>query len=268
MDPDEMRIVDSPDQPVARSVPEAERQVHWSGETLLQALETAAAYFAPQVPSVDALNVFPVPDGDTGTNMYETLKAACQEGRRAGHDRDRLVGRVLAAVAHGALMGARGNSGVILYQFLAGLAKAAEGAAELDGRTFASGLRRASELAYGAVINPVEGTMLTVIRAAADGAEQAVRSDDTLSAVLEAAVTGADIALARTPELLEILRQAEVVDAGGRGIVILLDGLHRFACASGRLIRTDRRLDALSAPGGAGARHRRFRLLHQLPGNR
>ncbi len=201
----------------------------WSGEMLVSALETAIALLAPNVPSINALNVFPVPDGDTGTNMYHTLQAALGGARSVGEGDGHQAGQVLAGAAHGALMGARGNSGVILYQILAGLAERAQDAADLDGRILARGLSRAAELAYGAVINPVEGTMLTVIRAAAEGAELAVQSDVDLTAALDGAYEAAAEALRRTPEMLDILRQAGVVDAGGSGLVMLLDGLRRFS---------------------------------------
>ncbi|HEU4793658.1 MAG TPA: DAK2 domain-containing protein [Nitrolancea sp.] len=206
-----------------------DRRVRWSGEMLVSALETATALFAPRVSAINALNVFPVPDGDTGTNMYYTLQAAFGGARCVGAGHDLQVGQVLAGAAHGALMGARGNSGVILYQILAGLSERAQDAVDLDGPTLTAGLRRAAELAYGAVLNPVEGTMLTVIRSAAEGAELAVQSGDGLGMVLDSAYDTAAEALRRTPEMLDVLRQAGVVDAGGSGLVILLDGLRRFS---------------------------------------
>lgn len=198
----------------------------WTGSTVIAALQTALTQFEPHVAAINALNVFPVPDGDTGTNMYLTIQAAVQEAVQRNHSG---AGEVLASAAHGALMGARGNSGVILYQILAGLAEAATGHDTLDGTQLAAGLRRASDLAYRAVIRPVEGTMLTVIREAADAAEDAARDDTSCAAVLSAALVAARESLERTPNLLDILRQAGVVDAGGQGLVVLLSSLHLFA---------------------------------------
>lgn len=229
MDPIRLNSTGATGEPAETTAIDRDRRARWSGEMLVSALETVIALFAPQVPAINALNVFPVPDGDTGTNMYHTLQAAIGGARSVDATDDLQVGQVLAGAAHGALMGARGNSGVIMYQILAGLAERAQNAAELDGPTLAKGLRRATELAYRAVLGPVEGTMLTVIRSAADGAEQAVHSDADLAPVLDRAHVAAEEALRRTPEMLDILRQAGVVDAGGSGLVILLDGLRRFS---------------------------------------
>lgn len=229
MDPNRLNSAGASGVPAEPSAIDGGRRARWSGEMLVSALKTAIALFAPNVPSINALNVFPVPDGDTGTNMHHTLQAALEGARRAGAGHDLHAGQVLAGAAHGALMGARGNSGVILYQILAGLAERAQDAADLDGRILAAGLRRAAELAYGAVLDPVEGTMLTVIRSAAEGAEFAVQSDADLTVVLDRSHEAAADALRRTPEMLDILRQAGVVDAGGSGLVLLLDGLRRFS---------------------------------------
>ncbi len=229
MDPNRLNSTGLSGVPAEPSSVDEDRRVRWSGEMLVSALETAIALFAPNVPSINALNVFPVPDGDTGTNMYHTLQTALGGARSVETSDGFQAGQVLAGAAHGALMGARGNSGVILYQILAGLAERAQGAEELDGRILASGLRRAAELAYGAVLNPVEGTMLTVIRTAAEGAELAIQSDADLTAAFDGAYEAAAEALRRTPEMLDILRQAGVVDAGGSGLVMLLDGLRRFS---------------------------------------
>lgn len=195
---------------------------------------------------IDALNVFPVPDGDTGTNLFLTLEAACASVDHAfadaGADPDALVdvesgpeadpapqpslADVARALSTGALLGARGNSGVILSQVLRAvgevLAETPDGA-PFDGSMVRRTLRRAAELAYRAVDKPVEGTILTVARAAADAADAA--EGDSLVAVVTAATEGARAALARTPEMLETLRRAGVVDAGGRGLVVVYDAL-------------------------------------------
>jgi DAK2 domain fusion protein YloV len=174
---------------------------------------------------IDALNVFPVPDGDTGTNLFLTWEAAAQAARSAD-------GGDLAATAHacarGALMGARGNSGVISSQLLKGacdvLAVESPGS-PLTGEALARMMRRASDLGYAAVARPVEGTILTVARVAAECAEAAVAAGASAERVMQALVDGAREALARTPEQLEALARAGVVDAGGRGLVIVLESL-------------------------------------------
>ncbi|MEV0727113.1 DAK2 domain-containing protein, partial [Polymorphospora sp. NPDC050346] len=176
---------------------------------------------------IDQLNVYPVPDGDTGTNLVLTLASAHQaltldldnspEGSRPPHS------RVLRLMARGALLGARGNSGVIVSQILHGLADALAGASEVRGRDLAGALDVAASAAYAAVASPVEGTVLTVVAAAARGAAE-VDSDD-LATVVRAASRSAAEALARTPEQLPALARAGVVDAGGRGLCVLLDAL-------------------------------------------
>jgi DAK2 domain fusion protein YloV len=184
---------------------------------------------------LNRLNVYPVPDGDTGTNMALTLASVCEE--LAGvHDGD-LAG-VCQAISRGSLMGARGNSGVILSQVLRGLATTAAEADGLDGPGFAAALSAARDAAYEAVMRPVEGTILTVVRKAAEAAEGAVRaaepaatSDDTqLVAVLDAARAEGQRTLDDTPNLLPELAQAGVVDAGGAGFLLLLDACLHVAC--------------------------------------
>jgi uncharacterized protein len=169
---------------------------------------------------LNRLNVYPVPDGDTGTNMTLTLESVLTE-----LDGARDMPEVCRAIAHGSLMGARGNSGVILSQILRGLS---DTFGELDcaeAADLARAFRRAADAAYQAVLRPVEGTMLTVVREAAEAAEAAADGGGaaTLIAVLESASSRATDAVARTPDLLPILREAGVVDAGGRGLALLLD---------------------------------------------
>jgi DAK2 domain fusion protein YloV len=172
---------------------------------------------------IDDLNVFPIPDGDTGTNLALTLRSAVEA---VNGDRSAAAGSVLRAMARGAVLGARGNSGVIVSQVLRGLADAFEGAVDDDGDLVAKGLRSATDAAYAAVAEPVEGTILTVIAAAADAAERAWSgAHGCLADVVTAAAQAAAEALRRTPEQLEVLAQAGVVDAGGRGLVIVLDSL-------------------------------------------
>jgi len=170
---------------------------------------------------INRLNVYPVPDGDTGTNMALTLVAVCEEVDQAPND----LASVCKAICHGSLMGARGNSGVILSQILRGLCATLAEAGAVDGPSTAAGLAAASEAAYEAVMRPVEGTILTVVREAAEAATGAAASGAELLGVVEAARRGAADALERTPELLPVLKEAGVVDAGGTGFVLLLDAL-------------------------------------------
>ncbi|MEX2254156.1 MAG: DAK2 domain-containing protein [Acidimicrobiia bacterium] len=168
---------------------------------------------------LNRLNVYPVPDGDTGTNMALTIESVCSEVGDATRMDD-----VCTALAHGSLMGARGNSGVILSQILRGLADTFTPLEAIEAGDVAAGLRRASDAAYQAVMRPVEGTILTVVRAAAEMAEGAhANGAKSLDAVLERACDAANEAVARTPELLPVLKDAGVVDAGGRGFTLLLD---------------------------------------------
>lgn len=169
---------------------------------------------------IDDLNVYPVPDGDTGTNLVHTVQAAADA--LDAEPTIRGLGPVLHCMARGALLGARGNSGVIVSQVLRGAAEALAARPSAGGRDLARALSRAAESARAAVAEPVEGTILSVARAAARAAEGA---GDDLRAVVTAAASGAAEALERTPEQLPALARAGVVDAGGRGLVVLLDAL-------------------------------------------
>jgi DAK2 domain fusion protein YloV len=192
---------------------------------LLQALESAAAYLTANAAAIDAINVYPVPDGDTGSNMAATMREAV-EG--AAGNVDAGAAAVLEGLAHGALYGARGNSGVILSQALRGLADGAANASALDGPQLARALEAAAAAAYAAVAKPVEGTMLTVLRAAAEGATAAAASTGDAAGclpVLRAALAAAEAAEDRTPEQLPALAEAGVTDAGGEGVCTILRGL-------------------------------------------
>ncbi len=174
---------------------------------------------------LNALNVYPVPDGDTGTNMALTLESVVTEMNASPiRVADAApMEAVCEALRHGSLMGARGNSGVILSQILRGLADTFAPLEAISGADVATGLRRAADAAYEAVLRPVEGTILTVVRCAAESVERAVADGDTaLAAILERAADAASEAVARTPDLLPVLREAGVVDAGGRGFELLL----------------------------------------------
>jgi DAK2 domain fusion protein YloV len=168
---------------------------------------------------LDRLNVYPVPDGDTGTNMARTLDAVVAEMDLAPAE----LSPTCRAIAHGSLMGARGNSGVILSQILRGLSRAFEQAADVDPGVLAAGLVSAAADAYRAVLEPVEGTILTVVREAAAAADRVARAGGTLVEVLGAAQVQGEAALERTTQLLPVLRAAGVVDAGGAGFLLLLD---------------------------------------------
>ena len=168
---------------------------------------------------LNRLNVYPVPDGDTGTNMALTIESVCTE---VG-DRTRMDD-VCKAMAHGSLMGARGNSGVILSQILRGLADVFATLPAVGAEHLTDGLRKACDAAYQAVMRPVEGTILTVVRSSAEAAEAAHNDGaKALSSVLERVAVAAHDAVARTPDLLPVLKEAGVVDAGGHGFALLLD---------------------------------------------
>lgn len=174
--------------------------------------------------TVNALNVFPVPDGDTGTNMYLTMRSAWKE-IDASDDDD--ISHIAQAVAQGALMGARGNSGVILSQILRGLAHSFRQKANISAEDLVTGLRRASDTAYKGVVKPVEGTILTVIRESANAAQRAAAVDLDLKFVLDKVVQAAQEAVERTPLLLPVLAKAGVVDSGGKGLFYILEGMLR-----------------------------------------
>jgi DAK2 domain fusion protein YloV len=174
---------------------------------------------------VNALNVFPVPDGDTGTNMVLTMQAAYDE---IADSPEKNLGKMAQKVAHGALMGARGNSGVILSQLWRGFARALDEKATLDGPSLVHALDEARETAYKGVVRPVEGTILTVAKDMADAAQKALQQNDETIAILEYVVAEADRSVERTPELLDVLREAGVVDAGGKGLFFIIDGMLRY----------------------------------------
>ncbi|HEX4579036.1 MAG TPA: DAK2 domain-containing protein [Candidatus Dormibacteraeota bacterium] len=195
------------------------------GEEVLGALRSALAWLQANQEEINDLNVFPVPDGDTGSNMYLTLRSAVEEAQAASPAAS--ASAVLAAAAHGSLMGARGNSGVILSQVLRGLAQGMAGHARLDAAAWAEGLREARTVAYKAVMKPTEGTILTVVREAAEAASSAAEESADIITVLEQAVRASHAAVERTTEQLQVLRDAGVVDAGGFGFAVILEGLSR-----------------------------------------
>ena len=193
------------------------------GAALLRAFTAAVAHFEDHVEAINALNVFPVPDGDTGTNMMATLRSALDEAG-AVPEGERDAGRVAAAISFGALMGARGNSGVILSQVFRGMSEAVKGRKRINGLDLAHALAAGRVTAYAAVAKPVEGTILTVIKEASTAAIASAERDPDIETVLTATVEQAERAVARTPSLLPILREAGVVDSGGEGLYRLFQG--------------------------------------------
>jgi uncharacterized protein len=196
-----------------------------SGSDLRQMLEVGTSLLQENVELVNALNVFPVPDGDTGTNMLLTMQSALEEIARVDA---KDVGASAKAAAHGSLMGARGNSGVILSQILRGLARSTEGKDFLDGADLAAALKEGANTAYRGIGKPVEGTMLTVARESADAALAAAQEERNVAHVLRRAVEEGRRSLEATPELLPTLKEAGVVDAGGQGYLLLLEGAQMF----------------------------------------
>ena len=190
------------------------------GAGLLALLEAGADWLEKNIAAINALNVYPVPDGDTGTNMMLTLQTALRDAREKPGDG--TVSALSATVGQGALRGARGNSGVILSQYLKGFAQGLAGADFMDGSALARALESASSASYKAMSAPVEGTMLTVGREAGEAA--AARASADVVETLTAAVEGADASVIRTPELLPVLKSAGVVDSGGQGIAVILRG--------------------------------------------
>ncbi|HHX51247.1 MAG TPA: DAK2 domain-containing protein [Clostridia bacterium] len=187
---------------------------------LRRAFQEATTILEENKSFVDSLNVFPVPDGDTGTNMHLTMTAAVREMDKTVTEEAPVL---LKALANGALMGARGNSGVILSQLLRGFSQI--GARSLDALTLAEALQKAVEIAYRSVIKPVEGTILTVARSVAKGALEKTKASDDCLQVLEAALEAGEKALGKTPQMLPVLAEAGVVDAGGQGLIFILQGM-------------------------------------------
>ena len=193
-----------------------------TGQRFKEMFDAGTAWLEKCVPEINAINVFPVPDGDTGTNMLLTMHSA-MEAVHQNHDDD--VSAIAETIAHGALMGARGNSGVILSQFWKGFAKGLDGNKRLSTKALARALSEASQAAYDGLVNPVEGTILTVLYDSANAAEAAAKANPrNLIKTLDTAVEAARGSVANTPNLLPVLREAGVVDAGGQGLYVLLEG--------------------------------------------
>lgn len=194
----------------------------WGLKTLLEA---GMIWLKTNQQVVNRLNVFPVPDGDTGTNMLLTMQAAFDEVENSGTEN---IGQLAHAVARGALMGARGNSGVILSQIWRGFARALDKEETMDVKLLSEALTEAKETAYKGVVRPVEGTILTVINDIAAQAEVSAQRTSVFTEVLVDIVEAAEASVERTPELLPILKQAGVVDSGGKGLLCIFEGMWRF----------------------------------------
>ena len=192
------------------------------GWDLRRMISLATGYLERHRAEVDQLNVFPVPDGDTGTNLLLTMRSAQAEMDRVGSS---SLAEVSGALARGSMLGARGNSGVILSQIFRGFARSFEGKKEADGLDLGLALQEGVQAAYRAVVRPVEGTILTVAREAARRAVEVGRRTRDAVAVLREAWHTARETLGRTPDLLPVLKKAGVVDAGGQGLVYILEGL-------------------------------------------
>jgi DAK2 domain fusion protein YloV len=197
----------------------------WDGVELMAALRSGLDRLESRVEEVNALNVFPVPDGDTGTNMLATLKAAIAEGDASLATGVTAIDEVSAAVARGALLGARGNSGVLLSQILRGLPQAVRGRQRARATEIAQSLSLGVLHAYSAVATPTEGTILTVAREVAAAAMKESEGASELRPFLESIAATARISVEKTPTLLAVLREAGVVDSGGAGLQLILEGI-------------------------------------------
>lgn len=191
------------------------------GKRFAQMVLQGATHLSNNAKTVDALNVFPVPDGDTGTNMNLSMTSGAKEVKNHISDH---IGKVASALAKGLLMGARGNSGVILSQLFRGFAKAIEQKSEINSKEFAAALEAGVQTAYKAVMKPVEGTILTVAKDAAKRAVAVAKKETDIVVVMTEVLKEAKASLKRTPDLLPVLKEVGVVDSGGQGLVFLYEG--------------------------------------------
>lgn len=221
----------------------------WDGVELMAALRSGLERLESRVEEVNALNVFPVPDGDTGTNMLATLKAAIAEGDASLATGVTAIDEVSAAVARGALLGARGNSGVLLSQILRGLPQAVRGRQRARATEIAQSLSLGVLHAYSAVATPTEGTILTVAREVAAAAMKESEGASELRPFLEHIAAAARISVGKTPTLLAVLREAGVVDSGGAGLQLILEGIANVpsVAPSRGTVEAERRSSTLSS---------------------
>ncbi len=222
----------------------------WDGVELMAALRSGLDRLESRVDEVNALNVFPVPDGDTGTNMLATLKAAIAEGDASLATGVTAIDEVSAAVARGALLGARGNSGVLLSQILRGLPQAVRGRQRARATEIAQSLSIGVLHAYSAVATPTEGTILTVAREVAAAAMKESEGASELRPFLESIAATARISVEKTPTLLAVLREAGVVDSGGAGLQLILEGIANVpsVAPSRGTVEAERRSSSLPTP--------------------
>jgi DAK2 domain fusion protein YloV len=195
------------------------------GQELRQLFSAGTAWLERHAAYVNSLNVFPVPDGDSGTNMLLTMQAAIKE---VSTSPEHAAGAMLKAISHGALLGARGNSGVILSQIIRGFARAVEKKEHINANDFAAALVEGAHTAYKGVVKPVEGTILTVARESGDAATIAAAQSDDLRVVWMKTVEAARASVVKTPLLLPVLKEAGVVDAGGQGLLVILEGALKY----------------------------------------
>lgn len=195
------------------------------GQELKQVFAASTTWLERHAAYVNSLNVFPVPDGDSGTNMLLTMRAAMKE---VNSSPDHSAAAISKALAYGALLGARGNSGVILSQIIRGFTSSIEKLETIRARDFAAAMVEGSRMAYKGVVKPVEGTILTVVREAADAATMSAARSDDLRVVLGDTITAARAAVIKTPTLLPVLKEAGVVDAGGQGLLVILEGALKY----------------------------------------
>ncbi len=201
------------------------KKMPFDGQAYKRLLEAGLTWLRTNQQTVNALNVFPVPDGDTGTNMVLTMQSAYDEIKDLGHHK---VADMAAAVSQGALMGARGNSGVILSQIWRGIARGLEKEEVLTAANMAKAMADARDTAYKGVVRPVEGTILTVTKDMAIAAEAILEETDDPIEMLEKVLVAADASVENTPELLPVLKQAGVVDSGGKGLYFIFEGMLRY----------------------------------------
>jgi uncharacterized protein len=201
------------------------RMENLDGQGLKSLIEAGLTWLKTNQQTVNALNVFPVPDGDTGTNMLLTMQSAYNEIMKSD---EKNVGKMSHAIAQGALMGARGNSGVILSQIWRGFARAMDNLETMDANILVKALAEGKNTAYKGVVRPVEGTILTVAKDMAAAAEHTRAETDDMMVILERVVEAADESVKHTPELLPVLKQAGVVDSGGKGLFFILEGMLRY----------------------------------------
>ena len=211
--------------PVAKTRLEHFKSPPIDGQILKKLVEAGLTWLRANQQTVNQLNVFPVPDGDTGTNMVLTMQSAYNEIDKLGHHG---VGQMAAAVSQGALMGARGNSGVILSQLWRGFARALHNQEFLDGPALVRAFAEGRDTAYKGVVRPVEGTILTVAKDTATAAAEALLETDNPFEILARIVPEAAASVERTPDLLPVLKQAGVVDSGGKGLFFILEGMLRY----------------------------------------